>query len=218
LVKDMWNGAEAYLEMWERTDGIRPTSCSDATTVSSSGLGALRIGASWTSLLSAAGQPQQRDRAWSYCATGAGNDTKADVAELTQGGTVELVGSTATGRSAGGVSVGSPASAVTSTKGVETAGSGIYYNKTWAYMLKGGTMTAVATASRSLANDPESLAAAMSRLSSATATQDAHPTFVASDTQAAQEAAGTPITGQPLAAAANSQVSAALAALCHLQL
>jgi hypothetical protein len=219
LVKDMWNGAEAYLEMWERTDGIRATSCDPSSaTVSSSSLGALKIGASWTSLLSAAGQPQQRDRAWSYCASGSGNEGRADVAELSQDGTVELVGSTASGRSANGVSVGSPASTVTSQHGIKTAGPGIYYNNTWVYATRSGVVTAIATASPALTKDPTSLSAAMSRLSAATATQSIHPTFTPSDTQAAQEAAGTPITGQPLAAATNAQVTSALAALCHLQL
>jgi hypothetical protein len=185
-------------------------------TVSSTALGALRLGDSWTSLLQAAGQPQQRDRAWSYCASGDGNEGRADVAELSPGGTVELVGSTASGRSAGGVAVGAPAAGV--TRGATSAGGGVYYKGNWAYAVRGGTVTAVATAARALLQDPASLTAAMSRLSAATATQNAHPAFVASDTQAAQEAAGTPVTGQPLAAQADSAVSAALAALCHLQL
>ena len=43
-------------------------------------------------------------------ASGAGgNDGRADVAEMTRGGTVERVGSTAEGRSAGGLAVGAPA-------------------------------------------------------------------------------------------------------------
>lgn len=208
LVKDMWNGAEAYLEMWERTDGVRPSACDRGS--------AIRVGASWTSLLRSAGQPQQRDRAWSWCASGDGNDGRADVAELSPGGTVELAGSNASGRSAGGVSVGAAASAA--TRGAESAGGGVYYKNGSAYLVKGTTVSAVARASRSLLKDPESLAAAMSRLARATATQNAHPTFQASDTQAAQEAAGTPVTGQPLASQGDSAVTAALAALCHLQL
>lgn len=208
LVKDMWNGAEAYLEMWERADGVRATACDRSS--------AIRVGASWTSLLRAAGQPQARGRAWSWCASGSGNDGRADVAELTPGGTVELAGSNASGRSAGGVPVGAAASAA--TRGAESAGGGVYYKKSYAYMVKGGTVAAVATASRSLSKDPEALAAAMARLSAATASQNLHPAFVASDTQAAQEAAGTPVTGQPLASQGDSAVTAALAALCHLQL
>jgi hypothetical protein len=85
-------------------------------------------------------------------------------------------------------------------------------------MIKGGTVAAVATASGSLVKDPEALGAAMARLAAATATQNVHPTFAPSDAQAAQEAAGTPVTGQPLASQGDSQVTAALAALCHLQL
>ena len=187
---------------------MRPSACDRGS--------AIRVGASWTSLLRSAGQPQQRDRAWSWCASGDGNDGRADVAELSPGGTVELAGSTASGRSAGGVSVGAAASAA--TRGAESAGGGVYYKNSSAYMVKGGTVSAVATASRSLLKDPEALAAAMARLATATATQNAHPAFEASDTQAAQEAAGTPVTGQPLASQGDSAVTAALAALCHLQL
>ena len=68
LASDMWNGAEAYLEMWERADGIRAPGCGpDARRVDAKGLGALRLGRDWRTLLRGAGQPQQRTRAWSWC-------------------------------------------------------------------------------------------------------------------------------------------------------
>src|SRR4051794_17324286 len=109
LASDMWNGAEAYLEMWERADGIRTRPCGDSDhALSPSGVGELRLGRGWTTLLRGAGQPQERTRAWSWCAAGKRNTFKADVAELSKGGKVELVGSTAFGRSAGGVRVGAP--------------------------------------------------------------------------------------------------------------
>jgi hypothetical protein len=56
----------------------------------------------------------------------------------------------------------------------------------------------------------------MARLASATATQ-ATTSFEAGATQSAQQAAGEQPTGQPLAGTADTTVTAALAALCHLQ-
>jgi hypothetical protein len=230
LVKDMMNGAEAYLEMWERAEGVKTPGCAagDATAVTTSGLGAIKVGQQWDKLLNAAGQPQQRDRAWSWCVAGDGNEGRADVAELTPAGTVELAGSTASGRSANGIAVGAPSSAA--LKGTHDAGGGVRYDGTWAYAIGGGRVTAVATASQTLAKDPEALAAAMNRLASATATQATAP-FEPSTTQTAQEQAAAdgdapspaatpsaPLIGQPLAGSADSTVNAALAALCHLQL
>jgi hypothetical protein len=219
LVKDMWNGAEAYLEMWERAEGIATPGCADpAGAVGATGHGALRLGRRWDALLRAAGQPQERSRAWSYCVGREGNDGRADVAELTPGGTVELVGSTAAGRSAGGVAVGAPASDIKASK---SAGEAVRYRATddgaWAYAIRDGRVAAVATASRSLARDPAALAAAMGRLASATATQATAP-FEASAVQSAQTADGAAQpTGRPLAGAGDQQLTAALAALCHLQ-
>ncbi len=221
LVKDMWNGAEAYLEMWERAAGIATPGCAPASAaVKATGVGALKLGQRWATLLERAGQPQQRNRAWSYCVSGDGNDGRADVAELTRKGTVELVGSSATGRSAGGVSVGTPASALPAS--TASAGSGVRLQTTargttWAYAIRDGAVSAVATAAPGLAGDRDALAAAMARLASATATQTATP-FEAGATQAAQQAAGEQPTGQPLAGAGDATVTAALAALCHLQI
>ncbi|HEY6758600.1 MAG TPA: Coagulation factor 5/8 type domain-containing protein [Baekduia sp.] len=238
LVKDMWNGSEAYLEMWERAEGIQTPGCaSPSGAVGASGVGALTIGQPWDTLLKAAGQPQQRDRTWSWCVSGDGNDGRADVAELTPGGTVELVGSTAGGRSAGGVAVG--AASNDALPGTADAGGGVRYTVraddggAWAYLVRDGRVTAVATASRELTGDPAALAAAMGRLAAATATQATAP-FEASATQTAEEQAAAsgdagagvspaatpsaPLIGQPLAGSADATVNDALAALCHLQL
>jgi hypothetical protein len=193
LVSDLWNGAEAYLEMWERADGIATPTCA-------SGHGALRLGSGWKRLLRTAGQPQQRGRAWSWCAAGGG----ADVAELSRGGSVELVGSTASGRSAGGATVGA------------RAANGVHRHGRRAYLARDGRVTAVATATERLARHPRALAAALRRLAAATATQ-ATPAFLPSAAQAGRQASGAPLTGVPLAGASDPAVNAALALLCHLQ-
>ena len=78
-------------------------------------------------------------------------------------------------------------------------------------------MSAVATAAQALARDRDALAAAVARLASATATQTAAP-FEAGAIQSAQQAAGEQPTGQPLTGATDATVTAALAALCHLQI
>jgi hypothetical protein len=220
LVKDMWNGSEAYLEMWERAEGIPTPGCaaSDDGTIGAGGHGALQLGRSWDALLKAAGQPQQRDRAWSYCVAGDGNEGRADVAELTTGGTVELVGSTAHGRSAGGIAVGSPEGTLAGTTAASDTVRYVTTSEgTWAYATRDGSVVAVATAAPALAQDPAALAAAVDRLAAATATQTTAP-FEAGATQAAQQAAGEQPTGQPLVGAGDAQLTAALSALCHLQI
>jgi hypothetical protein len=213
LVKDLWNGAEAYLEMWERASGVPSTRCSGATAaMGPHGLGALRVGARWEQVLRVAGQPQQRDRAWSWCVAGAGNEHAADVAELSRGGTVELVGSTAQGRRAGGAAVGDAARGRSLGAGVLTRRDGS--GTTWAYATSGGRVTAVAVASRALARHADALRAAMLRVASASASQ-AQPAFEPSAaTESTQSAAPS---GQPLAGTASPQLNAALAALCSLQ-
>ena len=47
LRNDLWDGAEAYLEMWERASGVR-TGCTRSQ---------VRLGATWTSVLRRVGQP-----------------------------------------------------------------------------------------------------------------------------------------------------------------
>src|SRR3712207_507077 len=103
----MWAGAEAYLQMWERASGIESKRCFfHQDGMKRSGRGPLRLGDSWQAVLRRAGQPQQRGRAWSWCVKRRENRRAADVAVLTPGGVVSLVGSTAVGRNALGVGVG----------------------------------------------------------------------------------------------------------------
>ena len=95
LRNDLWDGAEAYLQMWERASGVR-AGCARSRA---------RLGASWTSVLRRVGQPQARDDGWTWCVRGGGND----LAVFGRDGRVSFVGSTARGRSAAGVSVGARA-------------------------------------------------------------------------------------------------------------
>jgi hypothetical protein len=207
LANDMTDGAEAYLEMWERADGVRTPSCADSDhPLRASGRGALRLGTGWRSLLRRAGQPQQRTLAWSYCVMGKLNRHAADVAVLgSRSGKVELVGSTARGRDAGGVFVGAAAR--------RAGGNGIHRRGSWVYAARGGKVVAVAVATRSLARHPKALRAAMRRVLSAKAS--ALPRrFVPS---AATAGARGRVTGRPLAGTSDPRLNAALTMLCNLQ-
>jgi hypothetical protein len=94
-VKDMARGAEAYLQAWERVNGIR-FGCKPAVQrPTARGLGRVRLGYSAARLLRRAGQPKLRgNRAWSWCVRGKRNRGSKVAAALTPGGRVALVGRT----------------------------------------------------------------------------------------------------------------------------
>jgi hypothetical protein len=208
LRNDMYRGAEAYLEMWERADGIKAPGCAPGRAkVSRTGLRRLKLGVKWTTLLRSAGQPQARSRAWSWCVKGKGNNGKADVAELSKGGRVELVGSTARGRSVRGIRVGS-GSGRSGTRVIK-AGKARYV-----VYARGGRVRAVGVATRALARRPKMLRAAVARLLRARASQAARA-FVPSAATAATQGR---TTGVNLAGTGNPQLDAALVRYCRLQL
>lgn len=195
LARDMWDGAEAYLEMWERADGIKAPGCSAAGARIP---GALRLGTGWRTLLRRAGQPQQRTRAWSWCVRGPGNARAADVAVLSRSGQVELVGSTARGRR--GVGARSPR-------------DGIAVRGTRVTVARSGRVRAVAVASPAVAGRPNALDADVALLLRARATQ-APRRFVPS---AAEAALHGRLTGRALAGTGNPRLDAAVALLCGLR-
>jgi hypothetical protein len=209
LTRDMANGAEAYLQMWERASGIRTPNCRPQRfRVNARGLGRIRLGAKWEDVLRANGQPQQRDRAWTWCVRGPGSASKADVAELTAGGRVELAGSTALTRSADGVPVGGTAARL---RGMRSVGGGLFArdgrSSSFVYAVSRGKVTAVAVATRALARNKSALRAAMARLLKARATQ-AKRTFVPNEAQQSAR-----ITGATFAGSRDSRVNQALAVL-----
>ncbi|MEA2478689.1 MAG: hypothetical protein QOJ07_611, partial [Thermoleophilaceae bacterium] len=214
MAKDMWNGAESYLEMWERADGIRTPRCADPDEpIEKRERHALILGSDWTALLHRAGQPQQRTRAWSWCVQGKHGRKAADVAVLSTAGKVQLVGSTAHGRSAGGVFQGTSARRLHA----HSAGGGVVFRRTKSgaqvYFVRGGRVRAVAVATRALTLQKKPLRAAMRLVVTAkAATPDR--TFVPSAAQAAGTAG--PL-GRPLAGTSDSRLNAALTMLCSLQ-
>jgi hypothetical protein len=208
LAHDLWDGAEAYIEMWERANGIPATSCGERhATLRRRGLGSIRLGDDWQQLLRRRGQPQQRSRAWSWCVAGRGGRQGADVAVLSDDGEVELAGSSATGRRAGGVAVGDQ---------VPRAGKRVRTSGNFVYAVRRGRVTAVAVATRALIDRPRALRAAMKRVRGAEAAQ-ARPGFVPSPAQAKAAAAGGGLEGQILAGTGNAKLNSAFAYLCSLQ-
>jgi hypothetical protein len=210
MADDLWNGAEAYLEMWERANGVRSPGCARSDgEVKAHGFNRLRLGGDWVELLQRAGQPQTRSRAWAWCVAGKRNRAAADVAELTSSGKVELVGSTARGRAARGVDVGQSRPVT----GAQPIGDGILLDRgraNWVFAVRDGRVRAVAVASDRLATRPKKLRAAMARLLAARTTQ-ARRVFHAN---AAARSAGNTL----FAGSSDSRLNAAFAFLCSAQL
>lgn len=212
MSKDMWQAAEAYLEMWERASGIRVRGCRlTRGRVSSSGLGRLRLGDNWEKLLQSAGQPFKRSRAWSYCVRGKANRRAADVAELTKGGRVELVGSTAHDAIADGIPVGASGSFVKAAS--RSVGHGLFVRRagrvSFIYAVSGGRVSAVGVATRSLAGSSSRLRAAMRLVAKARAS-NAKRVFEPNSKASAH------LTGRTLAGSSNPRLNQQLALLCGL--
>jgi hypothetical protein len=70
--RDLANGVEAYLQMWERANGITGDSCrSDIADVTSGDLKAVKRGMTPEQVVTVLGQPHTRvGRAFTYCGTG----------------------------------------------------------------------------------------------------------------------------------------------------
>jgi hypothetical protein len=110
-VRDMTRGAEAYLQSWERVEGVRFGCKSGRQRARRGGMGRIRLGDSAEALLRRAGQPRVRgNRAWSWCARGTKNRGRRIAAVLTPDGSVALAGSSARGSEAQRIRVGDSAS------------------------------------------------------------------------------------------------------------
>ena len=73
IVRDLGRGAEAYLQMWERADGIEGVRCDRwrQRFLTSRGLPRrLQLGDKPKRVLKRAGQPVSRTRTWRFCANG----------------------------------------------------------------------------------------------------------------------------------------------------
>jgi hypothetical protein len=154
LISDVMGSAEAYLEMWERAEGVPGPGCLPGDSILSAvGLRAIRLGLGADALLMAAGQPQRRTSAWSWCVRGKGTDVPAVTAVLTPSGTVGLVATTAPGADALGIAPGAPASVLRGH--AKPAGGGLWLRRvggaTFVYRVRAGRVRTIAVATNSTA-------------------------------------------------------------------
>ncbi len=165
IVEDLAQGAENYVQMWERADGVPREHCVEARNrMTAKGLGEMRLGAGHVALLRSAGQPSKRpDRVWTYCAKARDKRPAGRVKTvLTPGGTLGLIVSTGAEHRIRGVARGARANRVpkratrlSKTLRSVSAGNG----KRYVYRVSKGRVTATAIASREVAKTSKSLRA-----------------------------------------------------------
>jgi len=165
MIKDVFNSAEAYLQMWERSLGVPAPHCgSDRETVTRNGVGDVRLGAKVDDLLRSAGQPRRRPgRRWSYCVRGTRNRKAKVVAVIGARERVALVTSTARGHRARGIGPGMSATRLRRTKRIAP---GVLVKPsrggaTFVYGVRKGRVRFVGVASRAVAKTPARLRAAL---------------------------------------------------------
>jgi hypothetical protein len=153
MMADMFQGAEAYLETWERADGL-PT----RARFSAAGLGrTLRLGDTAQAALFRAGQPTSRPgRSFRYCVSGGsasgGSASGARVAGVFNAtGKVALIAGTARGDTANGIAPGARTARLR-TRGAHRVASGLWagrklaHGARYVYGVRGGRVRFVAVA------------------------------------------------------------------------
>jgi len=157
IVNDMANGAEAYLQMWERAEGVPGPRCrSRSSDMRRNGVRRVEPGLSANKLLRQAGQPQQRDgRVWRWCLNKRALDKVAITAVLTRHGRSALVATQARGQRAHKVAVGDKRRRV--ARHAEKAGHGLWTapagaGMTFVYGVRHGRVQFAAVATSAAAN------------------------------------------------------------------
>jgi hypothetical protein len=156
MMADMFQGAEAYLETWERADGVPATSCLPARgRLSATGLGrALRLGDTAQVALFRGGQPFSRPgRSFRYCVSGSGRRGARVTSVFNAAGRVALIATTARGQRANGVATGASTARLRQRRATRLA-SGLWEGRKLAggaryvYGVRGGQVRFVAVAGR----------------------------------------------------------------------
>lgn len=154
MMSDMFQGAEAYLETWERADGVPAMSCLPAhARFTKAGLGrALRLGDTAQAALFRAGQPLTRlGRSFRYCVAGASAGSAPVASVFNTVGKVALIASAATGAKAGGIGLGATRARLRH-RGVTRLASGLWEGRKlsggarYVYGVRGGRVRYVALA------------------------------------------------------------------------
>jgi microsomal dipeptidase-like Zn-dependent dipeptidase len=198
VLDDMWNASEAYLQMWERANGVPGPRCRRADDgLTRKGLGAIRLRYTPERLLKRVGQPQQRDRAWSYCVRSPENKTANATAVFSPEGRIELVGANARGIKALGIGTGTPARNIPK-RAVSFGGSMKLLTSrgaTYLFGVSAGKVSFVALPSAKLLKSPKELLEYVALLRKARARQ--FGAFVPAATKAGRRSAdGTPFVAR----------------------
>ena len=160
IVKDMAQGAEAYLQTWERADGVPGPGCRSARgRFTRRGLFRVHLGATAEEVLKRAGQPATRTgRAWEWCVHGDRNKGRHVAAAFDRRGRLALVASDALGHRAHRVERGGrpPGRARAFGQGVRLLRVG---RANYVFGVKNGRVAFLAAASRAAAKSPQQLRA-----------------------------------------------------------
>jgi hypothetical protein len=163
ITEDLARGAEAYLQTWERAEGI-PYGCkSGREHFTRVGLGKLRLRYDTTRLLRRGGQPKVRgNRAWSWCILRKRNRGRKVVAALDRSGKVQLIATNAIGYRALKIRPGSRSKRLRGK--VRRLGKGLYVRRAgkssrYVYVVRRGRVRAVGVATRSASKNRKRLRA-----------------------------------------------------------
>ena len=151
IARDMFRGAEAYLETWERAYGVAPESCRQKRArISRRGLGAITIRRPAFNVLKKGGQPALRkDSTYSYCVKGGKGKV---LAAFSKRGRTAVVASSGAAHAAGGIEVGDRARELGDV--ARSLGGGLWIERTppgnrrFVYAAEGGRVVVVGVASR----------------------------------------------------------------------
>ena len=165
IVNDMVRGSEAYLQMWERAEGVPGPRCLRSRGhFTRRGLGRLRLGRSTGQVLRRGGQPRARvGRAWRYCADGKSNRNRRArrvMSVFTKTGKLGLVVSTV--RDHKGRRVGTGARARRVRRGTTPLGRGLRVRRLprgarLVYGIRRGRVRYVAVATRKVGGNRKRL-------------------------------------------------------------
>ena len=154
IIRDMGRGAEAYLQMWERAEGVPGPDCrSTHARFTGGGLGEVRLGDKPEQVLARAGQPERRTRTWKWCVDGRQNRKARESAVFTQGGKVALIATTARSHRGLAITVGADADRLDGR--ADPIGGGVWVGELGrsriVYSTAGGEVDAIALATAKVA-------------------------------------------------------------------
>ncbi len=159
IVDDMARGSEAYLQMWERSEGVSASfKCRPSRgRLTAAGLSRVRLGRAPVRLLQDAGQPRRRvGRVYRYCVRGKENRNARIVGVFDKDRRLQLVASTARGHRVRTLGLVKGKKAARKRRMVRRLGKGLLIRRTrggrrFVYGVRGGRVRYVAVVTRPLA-------------------------------------------------------------------